>query len=102
MTFNSGCLILQTFSIYLPQISQTSDKHINELGFHDCSGAYTLAYLFVEQANGLCQRLGKACVKPKNAVQWDEDAWEIPKESLHMTKRLGAGQFGEVWLGECV
>ncbi|MCI4377593.1 hypothetical protein PGIGA_G00205300 [Pangasianodon gigas] len=56
-----------------------------------------IAY-YQEQANGLCQRLGKPCVKPKNAVQWDEDAWEIAKESLHMMKRLGAGQFGEVWL----
>ncbi|KAG7330037.1 hypothetical protein KOW79_006259 [Hemibagrus wyckioides] len=56
-----------------------------------------IAY-YRKQASGLCQRLGKACVKPKNAVQWDEDAWEIAKESLHMTSRLGAGQFGEVWL----
>ncbi|KAI5627988.1 tyrosine-protein kinase Lyn isoform X1, partial [Silurus asotus] len=56
-----------------------------------------IAY-YKKQANGLCYRLSKPCVKPKNAVQWDEDAWEISKESLHMTKKLGAGQFGEVWL----
>ncbi|XP_060788993.1 tyrosine-protein kinase Lyn-like isoform X2 [Neoarius graeffei] len=56
-----------------------------------------IAY-YRKEANGLCRRLGNACVKPKNAVQWDEDAWEIAKESLYMTKRLGAGQFGEVWL----
>ncbi|KAM9501255.1 tyrosine-protein kinase Lyn-like [Clarias gariepinus] len=53
---------------------------------------------YQRQAYGLCQKLGEPCVKPKKAIQWDEDAWEISKESLHMTKRLGAGQFGEVWL----
>uniref|UniRef100_A0A8C6TYE5 Tyrosine-protein kinase n=1 Tax=Neogobius melanostomus TaxID=47308 RepID=A0A8C6TYE5_9GOBI len=29
---------------------------------------------------------------------WDKDAWEIPKESIKMVKKLGAGQFGEVWM----
>ena len=28
-----------------------------------------------------------------------KDAWEIPRESLKLTKKLGAGQFGEVWAG---
>ena len=28
-----------------------------------------------------------------------KDAWEISRESLRLTKRLGAGQFGEVWAG---
>lgn len=72
------------------------------LFFNDCSVAYTCVYLSVEQTSGLCQRLGKVCVRPKNAVQWDEDAWEIAKESLHLKTMLGAGQFGEVWLGKCL
>ncbi|KAI2667597.1 Tyrosine-protein kinase Lyn [Labeo rohita] len=29
---------------------------------------------------------------------WDKDAWEISKESIKMVKKLGAGQFGEVWM----
>lgn len=28
-----------------------------------------------------------------------KDAWEIPRESLQLVTRLGAGQFGEVWKG---
>ena len=28
-----------------------------------------------------------------------KDAWEIPRESLKLTRKLGAGQFGEVWAG---
>ncbi|MBW00205.1 Tyrosine-protein kinase HCK, partial [Eschrichtius robustus] len=27
-----------------------------------------------------------------------KDAWEIPRESLKLEKKLGAGQFGEVWM----
>uniref|UniRef100_A0A0E9WN56 Protein kinase domain-containing protein n=1 Tax=Anguilla anguilla TaxID=7936 RepID=A0A0E9WN56_ANGAN len=33
-------------------------------------------------------------------MPWDKDAWEISKECLRMVKKLGAGQFGEVWMGE--
>lgn len=28
-----------------------------------------------------------------------KDMWEIPRESLHLIKKLGNGQFGEVWMG---
>lgn len=28
-----------------------------------------------------------------------KDMWEIPRESLQLIKRLGNGQFGEVWMG---
>lgn len=28
-----------------------------------------------------------------------KDMWEIPRESLHLIKKLGNGQFGEVWKG---
>ena len=27
------------------------------------------------------------------------DAWEIDRKSIHLVKKLGAGQFGEVWAG---
>ncbi|XP_062849605.1 tyrosine-protein kinase Lyn-like [Trichomycterus rosablanca] len=55
---------------------------------------------YKKQSDGLCQRLGKPCVKPNDTTQWDGDVWEISKENLQMVKRLGAGQFGEVWMAE--
>lgn len=50
----------------------------------------------------MCRRLEKACISPKPQKPWDKDAWEIPRESIKLVKRLGAGQFGEVWMGKCV
>ncbi|KAG5841599.1 hypothetical protein ANANG_G00168320 [Anguilla anguilla] len=51
-----------------------------------------------KQADGLCRKLVKPCEKPKAQKPWDKDAWEISKESIKMVKKLGAGQFGEVWM----
>ncbi|XP_053430375.1 tyrosine-protein kinase HCK isoform X2 [Nycticebus coucang] len=48
--------------------------------------------------DGLCQKLSVSCVSPKPQKPWEKDAWEIPRESLKLEKRLGAGQFGEVWM----
>lgn len=53
---------------------------------------------YQKQADGLCRKLDKPCVKPKAQMPWDKDAWEISKECLRMVKKLGAGQFGEVWM----
>lgn len=57
-------------------------------------------HFVTEQADGLCRKLEKPCEKPKAQKPWDKDAWEISKESIKMVKKLGAGQFGEVWMGE--
>ncbi|XP_061926389.1 tyrosine-protein kinase Lyn-like [Entelurus aequoreus] len=50
------------------------------------------------KADGLCRKLERPCAKPEAQKPWDKDAWEIPKESITMVKRLGAGQFGDVWM----
>ncbi|XP_049725395.1 tyrosine-protein kinase HCK isoform X1 [Elephas maximus indicus] len=48
--------------------------------------------------DGLCQKLTVPCVSSKPQKPWEKDAWEIPRESLKLEKKLGAGQFGEVWM----
>ncbi|KAM3930180.1 tyrosine-protein kinase Blk [Leptodactylus fuscus] len=53
---------------------------------------------YTAKADGLCRKLEKPCpalIRNK----WETDVWEIPRESLRLVKKLGAGQFGEVWMG---
>ncbi|NWT87480.1 HCK kinase, partial [Lanius ludovicianus] len=50
------------------------------------------------QSDGLCQKLTHPCHVPKPQKPWEKDAWEIPRESLSLERKLGAGQFGEVWM----
>lgn len=55
------------------------------------------------ESDGLCRSLKSAC--PRAApIMMDlsrdtKDAWEISRESLQFSIKLGAGQFGEVWKG---
>lgn len=57
-------------------------------------------FLNPEQGDGLCQSLTTPCLNPKPEKPWEKDAWEIPRSSLKLDRKLGAGQFGEVWMGE--
>lgn len=56
------------------------------------------------QADGLCRSLKNPCPRAAPVMsdlsRETKDAWEIPRESLELTTRLGAGQFGEVWKGK--
>lgn len=51
-------------------------------------------------SDGLCTRLDKPCRTQKPQKPWWQDEWEVPRESLKLVEKLGAGQFGEVWMGE--
>ncbi|XP_075057314.1 tyrosine-protein kinase Blk [Mixophyes fleayi] len=53
---------------------------------------------YSKRADGLCRKLENPCpalVRNK----WETDVWEIPRESVRLVNKLGAGQFGEVWMG---
>nr|DAC81822.1 TPA_exp: Frk [Scyliorhinus canicula] len=67
----------------------------------------TLAELvkhYMQHQDGLCTRLEAPCRKLETPVTVGlsyntVDQWEIPRNSLKLIKKLGAGTFGEVWQG---
>jgi len=53
-------------------------------------------------ADGLCVQLTTPCQaieKPDTVGLSHNDQWEIPRNSIQLQKKLGAGQFGDVWKG---
>ncbi|XP_061089375.1 tyrosine-protein kinase Blk isoform X2 [Conger conger] len=54
---------------------------------------------YTRSADGLCKKLTVPCKHPRPQTPWAQDTWEVPRETLRMVKKLGAGQFGEVWMG---
>ena len=63
-----------------------------------------LVQYYEKQADGLCINLKAPCLiseKPQTAglSRKVNKAWEIERKSIHLVRKLGAGQFGEVWMG---
>ncbi|XP_047411368.1 tyrosine-protein kinase Lck [Sciurus carolinensis] len=62
-------------------------------------GLHELVRHYTNTSDGLCTRLSRPCQTQKPQKPWWEDEWEVPRETLKLVERLGAGQFGEVWMG---
>ena len=63
-----------------------------------------LIQYYTQQADGLLTNLKAPCViskKPQTVGLSKEanESWEIDRKSIHLVKKLGAGQFAEVWMG---
>uniref|UniRef100_T1HWB6 Tyrosine-protein kinase n=1 Tax=Rhodnius prolixus TaxID=13249 RepID=T1HWB6_RHOPR len=59
---------------------------------------------YSKDADGLCVNLKKPCVQVEKPVTGGlshstRDQWEIDRASLKFVRKLGHGQFGEVWEG---
>ncbi|XP_075225566.1 tyrosine-protein kinase Src64B isoform X2 [Lycorma delicatula] len=59
---------------------------------------------YTKNALGLCHVLARPCPKPKPQI-WDlspelRDQWEIDRGEIQLIRRLGHGNFGEVWYGK--
>lgn len=63
-----------------------------------------LVMAYSKNALGLCHVLSRPCPKPKPQI-WDlsvnmRDQWEIDRSEIQLLKKLGQGNFGEVWYGK--
>ncbi|XP_049333582.1 tyrosine-protein kinase SRK2 [Astyanax mexicanus] len=59
---------------------------------------------YSKQEDGLCVRLRQPCKKAEapqtHGLSYNTvDQWEIPRSSIRLLRKLGAGQFGEVYEG---
>eukprot|EP00040_Diaphanoeca_grandis_P022837 m.123361 g.123361 ORF g.123361 m.123361 type:complete len:500 (-) comp28982_c1_seq1:330-1829(-) len=68
-------------------------KDLNEMVAH-----------YMESSDGLCTRLEKPALtldlpETGGLSHKVKDQWEIPRDSIKLRKKLGAGQFGDVWMG---
>uniref|UniRef100_A0A8D9F015 Tyrosine-protein kinase n=2 Tax=Cacopsylla melanoneura TaxID=428564 RepID=A0A8D9F015_9HEMI len=67
-------------------------------------GLHLLINAYSKNALGLCHVLSRPCPKPKPQI-WDlspelRDSWEIDRSEIVLLKKLGQGNFGEVWYGK--
>lgn len=64
-----------------------------------------LVRAYTRDALGLCHVLSRPCPNKPEPQMWDlcpqmRDRWEINRQEIKLMKKLGRGNFGEVWYGK--
>ena len=57
---------------------------------------------YIQDCDGLAQRLSNPCPRisqPSTIGLSYKDEWEIDRKTLEFQRKLGQGNFGEVWSG---
>lgn len=58
---------------------------------------------FADNADGLCCKLQQTCMKPRSLIwafdRGKSDEYATTRDTVLRVKKLGSGQFAEVWLG---
>ncbi|KAK7573343.1 hypothetical protein V9T40_010534 [Parthenolecanium corni] len=108
---------LHGFSLSIKDWEETRGYHVKHYkikpmdkgGFfiaasHTFPSLQLLVTAYSKNALGLCHVLAKPCAKPKPLI-WDlspqlRDHWEIDRSEIQLIRKLGQGNFGEVWYGK--
>lgn len=95
----------QTFSSLPALVLAYSSKYSTDLQIKSPQHLYdTILRPLTENALGLCHILSRPCPKPQPQM-WDlgpelRDKWEIPRSEIQLIRKLGRGNFGEVFYGK--
>ena len=61
-------------------------------------------FTFSDSPDGLCCKLLQSCLKPRSLLwafeRGKHDEYATERESIVLIRKLGSGQFAEVWLGK--
>ena len=65
-----------------------------------------LVDFYSKEANGLCCKLSRSCPRPPPVIsdlsRNTRDRWEINRNSIELLRKLGSGNFGEVYQGKTI
>lgn len=61
--------------------------------------------VIAENVDGLCCKLLQTCMKPRSLIwafdRGKPDEYATTRDTVLRVRKLGSGQFAEVWLGRC-
>lgn len=85
---------------FLSQNMIQANKPYNSI-YRFCDKSFFV--IFTDNADGLCCKLQQMCMKPRSLIwafdRGKSDEYATTRDTVLRVKKLGSGQFAEVWLG---